>query len=77
MEACSVPSMRASMASKMVGSNISRCLHTSTDRRSFCCTSFVAPLYAMAVASAMMGEKAIRKSSFLLAFDCWATSFAR
>ena len=59
-------------------------------RRIFCCTSFVAPLYAVALASAMIyydsaiisavdaagltGENAMRKSSLRLALDCWATS---
>ena len=69
--------MRASIASCIFGSKMSRCLHTSTTRRSLFLTSSVAPLYAMAVASVMMGEKAIRNSSFFRAFDCWATSLAR
>jgi hypothetical protein len=69
-----VPSMRDSIAACIVPSKICLCLHTSTTLRSFCCTSLVAPLYAVAVASAMTGENAIRKSSFLRAFDCCATS---
>lgn len=69
-----IPSILFSMASWMGISKICLCLQTSTTLRSFCCTSFVAPLYAHAVASAMTGEKATRKSSLRRALDCWATS---
>ena len=72
-----VPLTRASIASCIDSSNICRCLHTSTTRRSFVCISGPADLNAMAEASAIMGENAMRKSSFFRTFDCCATSLAR
>lgn len=69
-----VPSILASIASWTGISKICLCLQTSTTLLNFCCTSFVAPLYANAVASAMTGLKANRKSSLRRAFDCCATS---
>lgn len=69
-----VPSILVSIDSWIGSSNICRCLQTSTTRLNFCWTSFVAPLYAVAVASAMTGENAIRKSSLRRALDCCATS---
>lgn len=65
------------MAFCMGASKIFRSFHTSITRRSFPCISAGAPLYASAVASAIMGEKAIMKSSFRRIRDCCATSVFR
>lgn len=64
------PSMRLSMAAWIGASKIALSFHTSTTRLSFDWISAAAPLYAMDIASATTGAKAMMKSSLCRILDC-------
>lgn len=68
------PASRLSISWRTSLSKMFRSLHTSTTLLNFPWISAEAPLYPTDAASAMKGEKAVRKSSLCRALDCCTTS---